>query len=248
MPINWHERFTQQAIWTRQLRKHIFQKINFSEMSSVLEVGCGTGAILSDLYEFPAFKIFGVDINKDYLQFTSSYLQRIHLLQGDAHYIPLKNKIFDVSICHYLLLWVESPEIVLCEMLRVTKSGGYVIAFAEPDYGGRIIYPYYLSEYGHYQELSLKEHGADPQIGRKLSSLFHHCGLIDIETGILGAEWKNKRSYKELIDEYSILINDIHGFIKLEDEEKIEKLLYASWVNNELVMFIPTFYAFGKAP
>ncbi len=47
--MNWHTRYTQQAKWTRDLRAYIFNKIKLNESNRVLEVGCGTGAILSEL-------------------------------------------------------------------------------------------------------------------------------------------------------------------------------------------------------
>ena len=91
---------------------------------------------------------------------------------GDAHQLPLADGCFDVCLCHFLLLWVTDPIQVLQEMYRVTRSGGVVMALAEPDYGSRIDYPQELSLLGKWQMDSLEQQGADPFIGRKLRA---HC-------------------------------------------------------------------------
>jgi ubiquinone/menaquinone biosynthesis C-methylase UbiE len=45
--MNWHNRFLQQAGWTRDLRTYLFAQAGIERARRVLEVGCGTGAVLA---------------------------------------------------------------------------------------------------------------------------------------------------------------------------------------------------------
>ena len=69
--MDWHRRFLQQAAWTRDLRSYLFEKAGLSRAKRVLEVGCGTGAVLSGL-SIPAV-IHGLD-----LQHTRLAEMRLH--------------------------------------------------------------------------------------------------------------------------------------------------------------------------
>jgi len=65
---------------------------------------------------------------------------------GDASRLPFADGFFDLTYCHYLFLWLKHPLQALQEMKRVTRPGGWVATFAEPDYEGiSLIPPHWLS-------------------------------------------------------------------------------------------------------
>ena len=116
------------------------------------------------------------------------------LVLGDAHHLPCRDDSFDVSLCHFTLLWLENPAQALAEIERVTRPGGAVLALAEPDYGGRIDYPPELEKLGRWQTETLRNQGADPLVGRKLGHLFSQAGFVELETGVLGGQWSGPPS------------------------------------------------------
>ena len=61
---------------------------------------------------------------------------------------PMQTELFDIVYCHFLLLWVSDPLQALLEMKRVAKEGVHILAFAEPDYTGRIDKPRDLIPWG----------------------------------------------------------------------------------------------------
>ena len=83
-PANWHSRFTQQAGWTRQIRQYLYQRAGLAHARRVLDVGCGTGALLAELDELTPADVYGLDIDSHFLVLAASQ-DRAHLAQGDAH-------------------------------------------------------------------------------------------------------------------------------------------------------------------
>jgi ubiquinone/menaquinone biosynthesis C-methylase UbiE len=244
-PQDWHQRFQQQAHWTHDLRAFLYPRAMLSDAKRVLDLGCGTGVLFTELSAQTDGIVFGLDLQYQNLALA---LENEHsqISQGDAHHIPFPSSIFDISLCHFLLLWVLDPARVIGEMVRVTRPGGLVMALAEPDYGGRIDYPPELEKLGIWQIESLQKQGADPFIGRKLSALFHKTGLQDIETGIMGGQWRGTSHSDEIGIEWSILESDL-GKSGQDDIvlDEMKELNAQAWASGERVLFVPTFYAIG---
>ncbi len=184
----WHKRFTQQVRWTLSTRRYIFDVIGVRPSDRILEVGCGSGALLTSLAADGYSNVIGLDLDFPALKHAG----QSHLINADALKLPLADNSIDLCLCHFLLLWVADPLQALREMKRAAKPGGWVLALAEPDYGGRIDYPPGLEALGKAQALALQAQGADAAIGRRLRSLFTDCELEQIETGIISAEWRGR--------------------------------------------------------
>jgi ubiquinone/menaquinone biosynthesis C-methylase UbiE len=250
--LDWHQRFELQSQWTRDTRYHLYKQAGIFNSHKVLEVGCGTGVITKDLSQFSINHSFGLDINSDYINIAASYTPSAHLSIGDAHNLPLKSGAYDFSLCHYLLMWVKDPLTVILEMKRVTKSGGAILVLAEPDYGGRIDYPQQLEVLNDWQTTALQNQEANPFMGRKLKAIFHQADLADIEVGVIGAQWKSIPSDIELNSEWKIIYSDIEHLTNasevISSSEEIRNIDLASWATGERVIYVPTFYAWGKIP
>ncbi len=246
-PEAWHQRYSQQASWTAGIRRYIFDQVPLRQTDTILEVGCGTGAILSDLsIQFPN-RLFGLDISRPYLRLASQQAPRAYLSQADAHHLPFPDATFNIALCHYLLLWVSQAEQVVQEMTRVLKTGGTLLALAEPDYGGRIDYPDELGTAGRLQTQALRRQGANPEIGRQLAHLVQKAGLTGIEVGVLGGQWRIPSG--SVIDweaEWAITESDLTGWVAESEIKKIQALEERAWKSGDRVLFVPTFYAWGR--
>ena len=240
----WHKRFQQQAGWTRDLRETLFKQVGITSGQRVLEIGCGTGAVLSDMNT--GGQVYGIDIDLPRLEFANTLSsQHFSLVCGEGRQLPFDSSAFHLSFCHYLLLWVTNPSAILKEMIRVTRRNGAVIAFAEPDYGGRIDYPDDLAPLGDFQSEALKTQGADTRMGRKLAALFSNSGLINIQTGVLQGHWSQAPDQDSLNMEWDILKDDLEYQFDSTILEDMGKKNMEAWRTGKRVLFIPTFYAFG---
>lgn len=240
---DWHDRFTLQSYWTRDLRNFIFSKIGARPNQSLLDIGVGTGALLNDFIA-RGLQVTGLDINLENCQYARLNQAKPPIFNADAHHLPFKNSQFDLTTTHYVLLWVQNPAQVVSEMARVTKPGGYVVAFAEPDYHSRIDYPEVFQEIGKTQNRSLAFQGIDLSMGRKLGHIFRSTGLKDVRLGLLAGQWR----YPEKDDfdhEWDIIAFDLGGLVPVDEIITLKNRALQSWLSGEATVFIPTFYAYG---
>ena len=244
--MNWHTRFSQQARWTAELRRYLFARTQFEQARRILEIGCGTGAVLSTL-PLTSAQVFGLDIERSFLQLAANHAPHTILVQGDAHHLPFTSGQFDCVYCHFTLLWVADPLQVLSEARRLIRSGGWALALAEPDYGGRIDYPDALIDIGRLQAESLRLQGADTHLGRRLGALFHQTGLSNIESGVISGQWREIPSRADLDQEWAVLESDLQGMLSVQELSRLRQIDRQAWQAGERLLFVPTFYAIGQA-
>ena len=99
----------------------------FPKASRLLEIGCGTGFVLSGFQQaFPHLELFGSELFSEGLDFACQRLPGVSLLQMDARSIPYDRE-FDVIGAFDVLEHIDDDELVVEQMFRATKPGGGVI-------------------------------------------------------------------------------------------------------------------------
>ena len=244
--FNWHVRFAQQAGWTRILRGHLYKRANLGTARAILEVGCGTGAILDNLPAFTQAHIHALDLDYDRLIEAGKHAPTARLVNADANALPYPDGFFDACLCHFLLLWVDNPLQVLIEMRRVTRTGGAVLVMAEPDYSRRVDSPQELVRLGQLQTLSLRKQGADPAIGAQLPVLFTQAGINLEETGLLQSSLPGDFDEQDWELEWLVLESDLAGFLSEEDLTNLKQLDRESRLKGVRRLFVPTHFAWGR--
>jgi ubiquinone/menaquinone biosynthesis C-methylase UbiE len=243
--FNWHARFTQQAAWTAALRRHLYQVADLSRANRILEIGCGTGVILSELPGFTNSEIHGLDLDHSRLVEARNNASNCGYTQGNALTLPYPAQVFDITFCHFLLLWVKNPLQALIEMHRVTRPGGAVMLMAEPDYSHRIDLPSELKILGDLQTKSLQTQGADPFIGEKLPSLLKQAGIKLVETGILEKEQPGTWDANAWELEWEVLKSDLEGIMPSSEFETLRCIDLASRLSEQRTIYVPTHFAWG---
>ncbi len=244
--MDWHDRFLQQAGWTRPLRDYLFARAGLTDARCVLEVGCGTGALLADLPTRAA--VHGLDLDAARLTDAHIHAPEAALTRGDALQLPYPSEAFDITFCHFLLLWVPDPLGALLEMKRVTSPGGYVLALAEPDYDHRVDKPATLATLGHWQAEALRRQGADPGLGARLGDLFRQSGMQLIEAGPMQQGGTRPLSPIEQEMEWDVLEADLARWVPEEEIQRLKQLDRSAWERGERVLHVPTYFAWGKCP
>jgi SAM-dependent methyltransferase len=99
----------------------------FPEAKSLLEIGCGTGFVLSGLRQaFPQLKLSGSEIFCEGLAFAAERLPGVELFQMDARRIPFREE-FDLIGAFDMLEHVKEDTEVLSQMHQATRSGGGIL-------------------------------------------------------------------------------------------------------------------------
>lgn len=239
----WHARYCQQADWTENTRRYIFNKVGFSPNDSLLEVGCGSGSVLVGLGSEGYRDLTGIDHHLN----THIQAKFPHPFAcADGLRLPFKNASFEYSLCHFYLMWVSDPLTALREMVRVTAPGGWVLALAEPDYGGRIDYPQPLEVLGEMQTKALHAQGADIRMGRRLLALFKGCGLDEVNAGIISAQWGPGNSNESFKNDQGVLTRDLAGMVSVGELDTLTSRANTSTSKGEGVWYVPVFYAYGR--
>lgn len=241
--MNWHTRYTQQANWTHELRAYLFRRIEITKAERVLEVGCGTGAILG---EIRTQALHGLDLQLAALMEARVHAPAACLTCGEALSLPYPDHCFGITYCHYLLLWVADPQKALAEMKRVTLPGGHVLALAEPDYSARVDKPTELAVLGRWQTESLRRQGADPSLGGRLAEYFYQAGIELVETGAIQSRGDEAPTSAEWELEWAVLENDLVGHVPAEEIRYLKELDESAWARGERILHVPTYFAWGR--
>src|SRR5512142_1404585 len=97
----------------------------FGRDRDVLEVGCGTGLILSRIATFTR-SARGVDLSPGMLE--KARARGLDVLEGSATELPFPDEQFDVTCSFKVLAHVPDISRALAEMARVTRPHGTIVA------------------------------------------------------------------------------------------------------------------------
>lgn len=240
----WHAQFIRQAHWTRAVRNQLYRQVNLLRAERVLDVGCGTGVVTEEMAARSKGQVIGVDVDPAMIEFAQSEGSRAEYRVGDARQLDFPDSYFDVVACHFLLMWISGPALAIREMARVTRSGGAVLACAEPDYGGRIDYPEELP-LARWQAEALRRKGADPFVGRKLPALFTQAAL-SADVGVISSLWDGKALRAEFEAEWALMERTLVGIVTKDELQRHKQLDWQAIEEGRRLIFMPIFYAVGR--
>jgi ubiquinone/menaquinone biosynthesis C-methylase UbiE len=118
-----------QHFWFRSRNRLITWALKhyFPDAKSFLEIGCGTGFVLSGIEATcPNLTVYGSEAFSKGLSFASQRLNKAELFQMDARRIPFLEE-FDVIGCFDVLEHIQEDVDVLAEIYRSVVPGGGVL-------------------------------------------------------------------------------------------------------------------------
>ena len=156
---------------------------------SVLDVGCGTGAITKGIAEAvgPGGRVVGVDRDQAHVeraQWLSQSFPNLSFQPGDATNLNWEGQL-DVVTSARTLQWIKNAGDAIRSMARAAKRGGLVVVL-DYDYNHALNTwvpdppPAFLAFYDAFLAWR-HSNGWDNEMGNRLAELFHDAGLTGIE-------------------------------------------------------------------
>ena len=122
--------------WFESRNKLILRvlKHNSPDMKTFLEIGCGTGFVLSAIHAaFPTTRVWGSEVFTEGLHFASNRLPSAKLFQMDARQIPFRDE-FDTIGAFDVIEHIEEDGLVLHQIKAALRPGG-VVVITVPQHG-----------------------------------------------------------------------------------------------------------------
>jgi SAM-dependent methyltransferase len=164
-----------------------------------IDVGCGNGAFTELLVErcAPA-AVHGIDPSEGQLAYASERpaARLAQFGQGDAMELPFPGAGFDAAVMALVIFFVPDPAKGVAEMVRVTRPGGIVAAYAWDIMGGGFPMEPIQAELRALGISPLLPPSADSSRMAALRTLWTGAGLESVETREIAVE----RSFADFED------------------------------------------------
>ena len=172
------------------LSPFIFDRLDLSDVTHLLEVGSGVGAMtLGILERYPDLPITCLEISEAQLAKAKINLPKakvgtqINLLQADARQTDLAaNSTFDGAFLCWILEHVPQPKRVLSELFRVLKKGSKVF-ITEVFHSSLQLYPHCPNAMEYWQKCIDFQAtiDGDANIGHRLGNMLQDASFSKIE-------------------------------------------------------------------
>lgn len=177
--------------------------ITFEQGESVLEAGCGDGAVIISLQKLFNVKGYGVDFaSSAKLQADSLMLeenQNFQFVLSDIRALPFAENSFDKIVCLGVVEHMQDPVEPIRELYRVLKPGGQAVIMTPNFYSCGVLDRIVQDYFGYWKMGYQKEFS--PQ---KLASFLEEAGfqkplMYAVTRGILPRD-SRFRKYASLVD------------------------------------------------
>ena len=107
----------------------MLEELQREPFEDVLDVGCGTGAVLELLNgEYPNKRLVGLDLTPGMIDVArAKQLDNVRFVVGDAEALPFGSQSFDAVLCSNSFHHYPHPEKFFSEAARVLRPGGRLI-------------------------------------------------------------------------------------------------------------------------
>lgn len=170
MNIEWNaDQYTRDFSFVHDYGQDVINLIDQEKGASVLDLGCGNGALTGRLSEL-GFKASGMDASPELLAVAKEQYPELRFFQGDASEFELSEKV-DIVFSNAVLHWIakeKQPDVLRCVYQALKDQGQFVFEFGGSgnnqmihdalrqtfeDWGLNYRMPFYFPTIGEYASL-----------------------------------------------------------------------------------------------
>lgn len=126
--------YDQHAFLQRQTSAHLLSllpdiikaKNKHKTLTNIVDLGCGSGAMLAELADY-SNHVIAADLSIDMLKQARTAQKAQTWLNLDAEALPFSNNSIDLIVSNLALQWCDDLAVPVQEMMRCIKPGGYAL-------------------------------------------------------------------------------------------------------------------------
>jgi ubiquinone/menaquinone biosynthesis C-methylase UbiE len=168
----------------RAVEADMLAELDLRQARSALDVGCGLGADVVSMSSrmAPGGLAVGLDASRTMIATARGRvgggLPGVSFVAGNAMAMPFADAVFDACRTETVLQHVSDPQRTVCEMARVTRPGGRIVAF-EFDLGLTVLdHPDRATTRKIFDTVA--DAALDGWLGRQLPRFFRQAGLAGL--------------------------------------------------------------------
>lgn len=130
--------------WNLRRAIRLFEAIDLSNTTEVLEIGCGDGMVSAHLAAKYKMNIVGIDVDPEQIELAKKYFEgneNLKFFEADAAELPFDNNRFDMVLALNVFHHLEDRFKTLEEINRVLRTNGFFVftGFAYSRFAAKIL-------------------------------------------------------------------------------------------------------------
>ena len=228
----------------REHQEPLIAPLELEPGHSVADYGCGPAFMAMEFARRvgPGGKVYGFDVNQDFVQRASqrireAHLENVELFRIISEHTPLEDEAVDRLFCKNVLEYVPDLDATLKEQFRILKSGG-LIQIVDSDWDFVVVEPWDPDTTRRFFAAAAPAFN-EPNIGRKLYSAMRRTGFSEVNVNISAAIDTTGRSRSVLTN----MASYIRTFETLPDDEVAGLMakLDAATIDKSYLFVLPQF-------